>query len=179
MLLLLSLLFSPMKLCGPTNIILHHPGVLSLPRPDRVQPQRVLWLCRQQAGALLLKERVLGIVKRQLEWQTFLAVIFSFCRLKNTSDHGSGCDWGQNWDVGTLSSSDLWASGSGYNSLLWRQKPTGKGNTREEEEFITIVQVFSVRSGGATGVTIKSPHGDPPISLVSCSVFYTKIGLTV
>jgi len=27
-------------------------------------------------------------------------------------------------------------------------------------------QVFSVRSGGATGVTIKSPHGEPPISLV-------------
>ena len=28
------------------------------------------------------------------------------------------------------------------------------------------MQVFSVRSGGATGVTIKSPHGEPPISLV-------------
>ena len=28
------------------------------------------------------------------------------------------------------------------------------------------VQVFSVRSGGATGVTIKSPHGEPQISLV-------------
>ena len=40
------------------------PGLLPLPRPDRQQPQRVLRLRRQQACALLLQERVLGIVNR-------------------------------------------------------------------------------------------------------------------
>ena len=39
-------------------------------------------------------------------------------------------------------------------------------DTCEGLKYDNYGQVFSVRSGGATGVTIKSPHGEPPISLV-------------
>lgn len=38
------------------TVLVRQPGLLSIPRPDCQQPQRVLWLHRQQTCPLLLEE---------------------------------------------------------------------------------------------------------------------------